>query len=54
METVTESKLYSIDIKTPFVFVIWGTEAIGVAMDVEGAWSIMEKHAAEQREEKDG
>lgn len=52
MEIVTESKLYTMDIKTPFVFVIWGTEAIGVAMDVEGAWDIMEKHAAAMRDIK--
>lgn len=51
MEIVTESKLYSMDIKNPFVFVMWGVEAIGVAMDIEGAWDIMEKHAAEQRGE---
>ena len=51
MEIVTESKLYSIDVKEPLFFVIWGVEAIGVASDLEGAWDLMNEHAAKQRGE---
>ena len=51
METVTETKLYSMDVRPPLVFVMWGVEAIGVAGTVEGAWDIMTEHAAQQRGE---